>query len=55
MRWECGVPALEGEMVLHCRAYDTQGSTQPERPWNPKGYLYNGWHRIHVNVDTPQR
>lgn len=32
-------------MVI-CRAVDGDGNIQPERPWYPKGYLYNGWHQL---------
>jgi hypothetical protein len=31
---------------VYCRAEDAAGTTQPATTWNPKGYLYNGWHRV---------
>ena len=41
----------KGERVLVVRATDSRGGAQPEKaPWNFKGYLYNGWHRVPVTV-----
>eukprot|EP00466_Bigelowiella_natans_P007202 jgi/Bigna1/88999/estExt_fgenesh1_pg.C_420043 len=31
-----------------CRSFDSNGVCQPRAPWNPKGYLYNGWHTIRL-------
>jgi len=31
-----------------CRSFDSNGNCQPRAPWNPKGYLYNGWHKIRL-------
>jgi DMSO/TMAO reductase YedYZ molybdopterin-dependent catalytic subunit len=46
-------PARPGAQVLLCRATDDRGHTQPERsPWNPSGFLWNGWDRITVDVKT---
>ncbi|GAB5372140.1 hypothetical protein AAMO2058_001640000 [Amorphochlora amoebiformis] len=44
--WEAQLTTneIKGDHVM-CRAFDTQGHGQPENPWNPKGYLYNGWHK----------
>lgn len=40
-----------GSHVLLCRATDDRGHTQPERsPWNPSGFLWNGWDRVTVEV-----
>ncbi len=40
-----------GSYVLLCRATDDRGYTQPERsPWNPGGFLWNGWDRAMVTV-----
>lgn len=40
-----------GSYGLLCRATDDRGHTQPERsPWNPSGFLWNGWDRITVDV-----
>lgn len=44
-------PTRSGSHVLLCRATDDQGHTQPERsPWNPSGFLWNGWDRVTVTV-----
>jgi len=49
--WEAEVEVAAGARTLVARATDTRGGTQPERaPWNFKGYLYNGWHRVPVTV-----
>jgi DMSO/TMAO reductase YedYZ molybdopterin-dependent catalytic subunit len=46
-------PARSGSQVLLCRATDDRGQTQPERsPWNPSGFLWNGWDRVTVEVKT---
>jgi hypothetical protein len=46
-------PARPGAQVLLCRATDDRGHTQPERsPWNPSGFLWNGWDRVSVEVKT---
>jgi sulfite oxidase len=46
-------PARHGSSVLLCRATDDRGHTQPERsPWNPGGFLWNGWDRVTVDVKT---
>jgi DMSO/TMAO reductase YedYZ molybdopterin-dependent catalytic subunit len=40
-----------GPVFILCRATDSQGETQPERtPWNPSGFLWNGWDRVNVTV-----
>jgi DMSO/TMAO reductase YedYZ molybdopterin-dependent catalytic subunit len=40
-----------GPVFILCRATDSQGETQPERtPWNPSGFLWNGWDRVSVTV-----
>jgi hypothetical protein len=37
--------------TLMVRATDSAGKLQPEKsPWNFKGYLYNGWHRVPITV-----
>jgi DMSO/TMAO reductase YedYZ molybdopterin-dependent catalytic subunit len=44
-------PARPGPHVLLSRATDDRGHTQPERsPWNPSGFLWNGWDRVTVEV-----
>jgi sulfite oxidase len=49
--WTVEVDAAAGARTLVARAKDTKGGMQPERaPWNFKGYLCNGWHRVPVTV-----
>ena len=44
-------PTRSGSHVLLCRATDDRGHTQPERsPWNPGGFLWNGWDRVTVTA-----
>jgi hypothetical protein len=46
-------PSRSGSHVLLCRAMDDRGQTQPERsPWNPGGFLWNGWDRVVVTVNA---
>lgn len=43
--------AAPGRHRIACRATDSAGATQPEKPvWNPSGYLYNAWDRVEVEV-----
>lgn len=40
-----------GPTTILCRATDAQGAQQPEKsPWNPGGFLWNGWDRLAVTV-----
>ncbi len=40
-----------GPTAILCRATDAQGAQQPEKsPWNPGGFLWNGWDRLSVTV-----
>jgi sulfite oxidase len=40
-----------GTVTIVCRATDARGETQPaSSPWNPSGFLWNGWDRITVTV-----
>ena len=40
-----------GTCTILCRATDVRGETQPATsPWNPSGFLWNGWDRISVTV-----
>lgn len=40
-----------GMFTILCRATDAQGETQPATsPWNPSGFLWNGWDRVTVTV-----
>ena len=45
-------PAAPGPVTVVCRATDANGDIQPETsPWNPGGFLWNGWDRISVTVN----
>ena len=40
-----------GIFTLLCRATDAHGDVQPSTsPWNPSGFLWNGWDRVTVTV-----
>ncbi|WP_455379132.1 sulfite oxidase [Petrachloros mirabilis] len=40
-----------GTATVLCRATDSRGETQPQMtPWNPSGFLWNGWDRVTVIV-----
>jgi DMSO/TMAO reductase YedYZ molybdopterin-dependent catalytic subunit len=46
-------PEGTGRATLLSRATDTRGEVQPERsPWNPSGFLWNGWDRVTVTVSA---
>jgi DMSO/TMAO reductase YedYZ molybdopterin-dependent catalytic subunit len=48
--WSAKVPGI---FPLVCRATDAQGNAQAAiRVWNPGGFLWNGWDRVTVQVDT---
>lgn len=51
-RWDLNIQledGLSGELVVAARATDDAGRTQPERAeWNPRGYLWNGYHTIRI-------
>ena len=49
--WKASVPVEADARSLLVRATDTRGRGQPRTaPWNKKGYLYNGWHRVPVEA-----
>ena len=49
-RW---VPSKPGPVTFACRATDSHGVVQPERSaWNPGGFLWNGWDRVTVTVES---
>jgi len=49
--WNVDLDLPAGPRTLIVRATDSLGKLQPEKaPWNFKGYLYNGWHRVPVTV-----
>ncbi len=40
-----------GRRTILCRATDDRGQVQPmASPWNPGGFLWNGWDRVQVQV-----
>lgn len=40
-----------GPRTIFCRATDDHGQTQPKTsPWNPSGFLWNGWDHVSVTV-----
>ena len=40
-----------GKFSVLCRATDARGDVQPAvSPWNPSGFLWNGWDRITITV-----
>ena len=51
--WSVTLPILNPEADVCVRATDSLGNTMPESvPWNPKGYLYNAWHRVSLRGTT---
>lgn len=45
-------PAAAGPVTILARATDANGEQQPESsPWNPSGFLWNGWDRITLSVN----
>jgi sulfite oxidase len=49
--WSLDLDLPPGPRTLIARATDSLGKLQPEKgPWNFKGYLYNGWHRVPITV-----
>jgi DMSO/TMAO reductase YedYZ molybdopterin-dependent catalytic subunit len=44
-------PKTAGTFTILCRATDARGDQQPATsPWNPSGFLWNGWDRVTVTV-----
>jgi sulfite oxidase len=44
-------PKGSGPTSILCRATDSSGQVQPPTtPWNPSGFLWNGWDRVSVTV-----
>lgn len=51
--WNAELELPPGKHELVVRATDSRGQGMPERgDWNLKGYLYNGWHRVPIEVTT---
>jgi sulfite oxidase len=49
--WYADLDLKPGQHTILARANDTTGAAMPEKsPWNAKGYLYNGWHRIEIEA-----
>ncbi|MBN80476.1 MAG: hypothetical protein CMJ70_10075 [Planctomycetaceae bacterium] len=49
--WKATIPISATTKQLTLRAIDSAGTVQPETvPWNLKGYLYNAWYRLPVQV-----
>jgi hypothetical protein len=50
-QWQYIWQATSGPKTILCRATDDRGQTQPKAsPWNPSGFLWNGWDRVSVMV-----
>ena len=46
-------PKGGGPVSMLCRATDSTGQVQPQTtPWNPSGFLWNGWDRVTVTVQA---
>jgi sulfite oxidase len=49
--WTAELELPRGRHELIVRAIDSRDGRMPERgAWNLKGYLYNGWHRVNLEV-----
>jgi len=51
--WHSRLTLPIGRAEIVVRAWDSTGALQPALPehvWNPKGYVNNSWHRIHVTA-----
>jgi sulfite oxidase len=49
--WSAEVAVNSETKELIVRATDSRGDSQPETVrWNAKGYLYNAWHRVPVQI-----
>ncbi|MFO0707801.1 MAG: sulfite oxidase [Nitrospira sp.] len=46
-------PQGGGTATIYCRATDAEGQVQPQTsPWNPSGFIWNGWDRVTVTVNA---
>ena len=44
---------VRGALTILCRATDALGVQQPaSTPWNPSGFLWNGWERVTDQVNA---
>ncbi len=49
--WKAEVDVSNGTDEIIVRAVDSKKNTQPRRvDWNMKGYLFNSWHRVPVDI-----
>ena len=49
--WSAELDLGPGKHELIAKATDSRGHATPERgAWNLKGYMFNGWHRVAINV-----
>ncbi len=49
--WQASLPVTSATSELIVRATDSEGLVQPQTvPWNLKGYMFNAWHHVPVNV-----
>ncbi len=49
--WKATVDVSNGTDEIIVRAIDSKKNTQPRRvDWNMKGYLFNSWHRVPVDI-----
>ena len=46
--WTFQTDVVVGDFEIYCRCVNGRGETQPQSPWYPKGYLYNGWHKVKI-------
>ena len=57
VRWQAAVRIAPGAHAIQARAEDSDGHRQPEdmaARWNPKGYMNDAWHRVHVRAEGPE-
>jgi sulfite oxidase len=51
--WEAKLPADSPSLTLTVRATSSDGQVQPQTvEWNHKGYMFNAWHHVEVNVGS---
>ena len=49
--WSAELRFDQGRHELVVRATDSRGNAMPkDGPWNVKGYLFNGWHRVAIEA-----
>ena len=51
VRWEAELEADKGQTaLLYCKATDSTGITQLEKAPRQRGYIYNGWSKVAVEI-----